>query len=277
MKNLLNFLKKFKDVLIFFGLQVFILGYFFNSKNYHKAEFLNSSSVLSGWMFEKRENITKHFSLEAENDSLAIQNAILLAKQPLSYYKLQDNLFQINDTIYKQQYSYFPAKVINSTINKSNNYITINKGLLSGVKKEMGVICKDGIVGFVMDVSDHYSIVKTILSDKVNISAQIIGDEVVKGQIKWNGKNFKYCKLHGITSDISLEEGQGVFTKGSKGTFPEGIKIGMLTKNIIDDGSLTLDIEVKLSTNFNTLNTVYLITNNFKVEQNDLENQYFNE
>ena len=117
MKNLLTFLKKFRDFLIFFFLQVFILGLFFNSKNYHKASFSNTSSTISGWMMEKRHNISKHFYLEAENDSLAKSNAELLEQLPQSFYQLQNEIYSIDDTIYQQQYDYVPATVINSTNN----------------------------------------------------------------------------------------------------------------------------------------------------------------
>jgi rod shape-determining protein MreC len=277
MKNLLNFLKKFKDFLIFFFLQVFILGLFFNSKNYHKASFINSSDFAVGWVHEKRYNITKHFSIEAENDSLAIENAKLLKNQPNSYYHLQNRIYSINDTIYEQQYEYIPAKVINSSVNKRNNYITINKGRLQGVEKEMGVICSNGIVGFVIDVSDHYSVVKTLLSDKLNISVKLKEQMGVKGQIKWNGKNNKFCQLHGITSDTRINGGETVITNGSKGIFPEGINIGKIHHNVENNGSLTLDISIELSTNFSTLYTVYLVNNLLKDEKKLIENNYYSE
>lgn len=277
MKNLLNFLKKFRDFLIFFFLQVFILSLFFNSKNYHKATFINSSASVSGWMLEKRHNITKHFYLEAENDSLAKENANLLATQPESFYHLQNRIYSINDTLFEQQYEYIPATVINSTSNKRNNYITINKGSLHGIEKEMGVICQDGIVGFVVDVSPHYSVIKTILSDKVNISVKLLEQQGVKGQIKWDGRDSKFCQLHGITSDTRIEGHETVITKGSKGIFPEGITVGTIDENVENNGSLTLDISVKLSTNFNSIHTVYLVKNILKSEQKQLESTYFNE
>lgn len=277
MKNLLNFLKKFRDFLIFFFLQVFILGLFFNSKNYHKASFINSSSAMSGWMLEKRYNISKHFTLEAQNDSLAHANAELMDYQPESFYHLQNRVYSINDTLYEQQYEYIPATVINSTTNKLNNYLTINIGALQGIQKEMGVISSNGIVGFVVDVSSHYAVIKTILSDKVNISVKLLEQEGVKGQIKWDGRDNTICQLHGVTSDTRIDGDETVITKGSKGIFPEGIEVGTISDNVENNGSLTLDIDVKLSTDFSSLSTVYVINNLLKDEQLELEKQFFNE
>jgi len=277
MKNLFNFLKKFRNFLLFFFLQVFILGVYFNSKNYHKATFINTSSAISGWMLKNRHNISKHFKLEAAIDSLAIANSELLASQPRSYYQLQDKLFIINDSIYEQQYEYTPATVINSTTNKRNNYITINKGSILGVEKGMGVISDDGIVGFVVDVSNHYAIIKTILSDKVNISAKIKEQEEVRGQIKWDGTDSEVLQLHGITSDIIVTGGETILTKGSNGVYPEGIVVGTLKNDFVNDGSLTLKLNVDLGVNFSQLYTVYLVKNILKTEQKSIEQNYFNE
>lgn len=277
MKNLFNFLKKFRNFLLFFFLQVPILGFYFNSKNYHKSTFINTSSAASGWIITKRHNITKHFSLEETNDSLANANAKLLANQPRSFYQLQDKIFYINDSIYEQQYQYLPATVINSTTNKRNNYITINKGSILGVTKDMGVISDHGIVGFVVDVSDHYAIIKTILSDKVNISAKIKEQEEVRGQIKWDGNDSEICQLHGVTSDIIVEGGETILTKGANGVYPEGIIVGKIKNDFENDGSLTLKLNVELGVNFSQLHIVYLVKNILKTEQKQIEETYFNE
>jgi rod shape-determining protein MreC len=276
MKNLLNFLKRFRDFIIFFLLQVFILGLFFNSKNYHKASFINSSSAISGWMNEKKHNITKHFSLEEEMDSLRNVNSELLALQPSSYYHLQNRIYSISDTLYEQQYNYIPATVINSSTNKRNNYITINRGTLHGIEKEMGVINGNGIIGFVVDVSSHYSVIKTILSENINIGVKFKDRDGVKGQIKWNGKDNTVCQLFGITSDESVEEGESIITQGGKGIFPEGIQVGTI-KSIENNGGLTLKIEIDLSPNFGNLYSVYIIKNLHKNEMLNLESNYYND
>jgi rod shape-determining protein MreC len=277
MKNLFNFLKKFRNFLLFFFLQVFILGIYFNSKNYHKSTFINTSSAVSGWMLEKRYNISKHFTLEKSIDSLAKSNAQLLAHQTKSFYQLQDKIYYINDSIYEQQYEYVPATVINSTTNKRNNYVTINKGSNLGVEKGMGVISDHGIVGFVVDVSTHYAIIKTILSDKVNVGAKIKEQEEVRGQIKWDGSDSEVCQLHGITSDIIVSGGETILTKGSNGVYPEGIIIGKIKNDFENDGSLTLKLNIELGVDFSQLYTVYLVKNILKEEQKTIEENYFNE
>jgi rod shape-determining protein MreC len=277
MKNLINFLKRFRDILIFFILQVIVLSIFFNSKNYHKTSFINTSSAVSSWITEKRNDITKHFSLEDENKLLMEKNAKLMTYQPYSFYHLQNRIYSVNDTLYEQQYEYIPASVIKTSVNRRDNYITIDKGALQNIQEGMGVITNNGIVGFVVNVSPHYALIKTILSERLNIAAKLKKQSDVRGQIKWDGKDYKTVQLHGITNDIKINKGDKIVTKGSRGVFPQGITIGQVEGVSSKNGEITLDIEVELSTDFKRLNTVYIVRNLFKTEQDQLEKGFFDE
>ena len=62
------------------------------------------------------------------------------------------------------QYKLIPAKVVSNTVDKANNLITIDKGSLDGVEKDMGVACGSGVVGVVYLVSSHYSVVIPVLN-----------------------------------------------------------------------------------------------------------------
>ncbi len=277
MKNLINFLKRFRDSVIFLILQVIVLSIFFSSKNYHKTSFINSSSAVSSWVTEKRNDVTKHFSLEKENEILMSKNAELMAYQPYSFYHLQNRIYSVNDSIFEQQYEYIPANVIKTSVNRRDNYLTIDKGSLQNITEGMGVITNNGIVGFVVNVSPHYALIKTVLSERLNISAKLKKQQGVRGQIKWDGADYKTVQLHGITNDIHINKGDEVVTKGSKGIFPEGITIGHISKVSAKNGEITLDLNVELSTNFKTINTVYLVKNLFKTEQDQLEGDLFDE
>ena len=270
MRRLLLFLKKFRDFIIFFLLQLFVLSLFFNSKNYHKAKLMNSSSGVVGWFVEKKHNITKHFSLSEANDSLASENADLREMLPESFYKLQDRVYYVNDTLYEQQYNYIPAQVINSSNNKRDNYFTLNKGAKSGIQPDMGVISKDGIIGFVVDVSDHYSIVKTVLSEDINISVKLKKNNE-HWLLKWNGKDNKIAQLNGVTIDIDIKEGDEIVTRGNKGMFPENQIVGKVKEIKSRDGKPTLDVSIELAVNFNAAYHVYVVKNILRNEQEKLE------
>ncbi|MEZ4923197.1 MAG: rod shape-determining protein MreC [Crocinitomicaceae bacterium] len=276
MRRLLQFLKKFRDFIIFLFLQVFVLTLFFNSKNYHKAQLVNTSSGVVGWFVEKQHNITKHFNLSEANDSLVSENAQLRGLLPESFYKLQGRVYYVNDTLYEQQYQYIPATVINSSDNKRDNYFTLNKGRKSGVDVGMGVVSKEGIVGFVIDVSDHYSIVKSILSENINISVKLRKNNE-HWFLKWDGTDNTVVQLNGVTHDINIQEGDTVVTRGNKGIFPENQMVGTVKEINFIDGKSTLDVNVKLSVNFGAVYHVYVIQNFLRSEQAALEGNLFEE
>jgi len=274
MRNLFEFLKRFRNFLVFIVLQVFILSLFFNSKNYHKASFVNSTNAISGWLLQKKYNITKHFSLSAKNIRLADENATLLEQLPISYYLLENTIYSINDTLYEKQYEYITATVVNYSNHKRNNYATLNKGSVAGIKKDMGVIVNNGIVGFVIDVSKHYAIVRTVLSERINIIVEVNG---IMGQLDWQGFDKNICHVKGITASSRIIKGDKVYTKGSSGHFPKGILVGIVQEAEIENGSATLTIPLKLSANFSALNQVYLVKNIFKNEQQSIEENYYEE
>lgn len=258
--------------MIFIVLQIFVLGLFFNAKNYHKAQLFNTSSELIGWFVEKKHNITKHFSLADENKKLSEENAHLLDMLPESFYQLQGDLWYINDKLYKQQYERISAEVINSTTNTRDNYFTLNKGAAGGIKKGMGVLSESGIIGFVTDVSDYYAIVKTILSENINIPVKLKKNDE-HWLLKWDGYSDEIAQVNGVNRDIDIAKGDTIVTRGGNGMFPVGIPVGVVSELISKDGKQTWDVNIKLSVNFSAVNYVYVINNLFQAEQTALENR----
>lgn len=275
MRKLFKFLRNFRDFIIFFALQVAVLGFFFNSRNYHKAQLFNTSSTLIGWFVEKKHNITKHFDLEETNKRLMEENAKLLNEHPQSFYQLQDRIYYVNDTLYKQQYAYIPAEIINSTTTKRDNYFTLNKGRLTGIKEGMGVLSSDGIVGFVFSVGDHFSIVKTVLSDNINIPVKLKKNNE-HWLLKWDGYDQQIAQVNGVNRDIDIEVGDTVVTRAGKGMFPSGIPVGIVDELISQDGKQTWDVNIRLSVNFSSVTYVYVIQNLFQQEQSELELRLLN-
>jgi rod shape-determining protein MreC len=274
MRKLFKFLRKFRDFLIFFVLQIIVLGFFFNSRNYHKAQLFNTSSVFISWFVEKKHNITKHFDLEETNQKLMLENAYLLSKSPQSFYRLQDRIYYIQDTLYKQQYEYVPAEVLNSTTTKRDNYFTLNKGSLTGIKKGMGVMSKEGIVGFVFSVNEHFSTVKTVLSDNINIPVKLKKNNE-HWLLKWDGFDQQTAQVNGVNRDIDIAVGDTVVTRAGKGMFPSGVDVGVVSELISKDGKPTWDVNIKLFVDFSSVTYVYVIKNLFQDEQRELELRLF--
>ena len=56
------------------------------------------------------------------------------------------------------------AEIIQNSINRNNNYFTINRGRNHGVEPQMGVIAPQGIAGIVINTTANYALVQSVLS-----------------------------------------------------------------------------------------------------------------
>src|SRR5690606_12875335 len=113
------------------------------------------------------------FSLKSVNQDLSTENALLRSQLEIEKNKSRQFIPTAADSVRINQMKFYPAKVINNSTSRFANYLTLNKGILDGVKPGMGVISNMGIVGRVKNCSDHFSTVISLLHEKFNVSAKI--------------------------------------------------------------------------------------------------------
>lgn len=272
MHNLIAFFKRFGVFLFFLILQLFSLNIYINYLSYPKNQYLTTASLITGRILEIENDLTKHFNLSKNNLALQKENIRLRSKLKESLYQVEGKLFKVDDTLYKQQYSYLPATVINSTVNKRNNYFTLNIGQKQGVYKGQGVFSDKGVIGIIHNSSEHYSVVKTILTKDINIDVSI-EPKGLFGLLKWNGNDTKRGSIYGVSNDLRVKKWSKVITKGGAGIFPRGLVIGVVEKVKPIAGEPQWEIIVKFQENFRTLQRVYVVKNLLLKEQKEIENQ----
>jgi rod shape-determining protein MreC len=172
----------------------------------------------------------------------------------------QNGLVKINDTLFNQQYEYIPATVINSTLTKRNNYFTLNVGYAQGVKRGMGVFSEKGIVGRVHNSSKHFAVVKSVLTENINIDVMLDKGGAF-GLLKWDGENAKYVQISGISHDMRIKKWSTVSTKGGSGIFPRGIPVGKVVEKRFMEGRPLWDIHLLTAVDFRTVQHVYVVKN----------------
>lgn len=204
------------------------------------------------------------------NRQLADENARLQSESIESYIKIYGKIFQIKDTTYLQSYSYSTAKVVNNTTNKRQNYITLDKGKLNSIEPEMGVICPEGVVGIVKNVSNQFSSVMSVLHDKNKMSAKIKKSGYF-GSLVWNGNNYREAQLIDIPNHVKLVVGDTVVTSGFSSIFPENILIGTIKEFELPEGNNFYDITIEFSVDYKKLSHVYIIKSLLKEEKQRLE------
>jgi rod shape-determining protein MreC len=270
MRNLIAFFRRFRIFLYFALLQGIALSTYFTYLSYPRSQYLTTASAVSGQLLTYRNDVTKHFQLPYNNRKLQYENIQLRERLPESFIKVQGRVYKIDDTLQHQQYEYIPAVVINSTVNKRNNYFTLNSGKSSGIYRGMGVFSNKGIVGIIHNVSDHFAVVKSVLTEDINIDVMVEKNGVF-GLLKWNGKNPKIGTISSISNDLTLKKWSKIITRGGSGIFPRGLSVGKIKSLKTVEGKPLWDVEIYYSEDYRKLQNVYVIKNLMLNEQKQLE------
>lgn len=270
MRNLFAFLKRFQIFLVFAVLQVIALSLYFSFFFYPRSQYFTTSSNVVAKIWEVRNSIVGQLNLRHSNDELQKNNAELMEKLPDSYIRIDNNTVKVNDTVFKQKYEYIPAEIINSTVENRNNYFTINVGTLHGAERGLGVISDNGVVGVIHRCSEHYSIVKSVLSENINISVFIekIG---LYGLLKWDGVDPRRGSITGISNDLKIKKWSRVVTREGTGLFPKGILVGKVEKPKKVEGEAFWDVSILFSEDYRKLQKVYIVKNLLSEEQQKIE------
>jgi rod shape-determining protein MreC len=270
MRNLLRFIVQYHFLILFLLIETFSLFLLFSANPYQRVRFYNYSHAISGRMSTRIENIKDYLSLRNENRKLAEENARLYNRLGSSFTRATPDSVYIGDSLHIRTYLYLTARVVNNTVNKQFNYITLDKGRLNGIQPEMAVIGSEGIVGIVKSVSDNYASVLSAVNRDFTVSAKIKKNGYF-GPLKWNGNNPEFATLVDIPHHVKIEAGDTVITSGFGGVFPEGYHIGIISDFRLKGGNY-YEIKVKFSTDFRKLNYVQVIRNFAKSEMDSLEN-----
>ncbi|MEN0053013.1 MAG: rod shape-determining protein MreC [Mucilaginibacter sp.] len=270
MRNLLIFITKYNAFFLFLIFEISSLLIYIKYNSFQKATFISSTNKVTGSLFAQVSQFKGYLSLKEVNDSLALENAKLRGLVKSSFYVDTVEKHKVVDTVYKQQYTYIVAKVINNSTNRRSNYITINRGSKDGIEKEMGVICGTGVVGLVVDVTEHLAIVQSVLNKNTRFSAMLADTKEI-GSFVWGvDLDPKKGLLIDIQNNAQPKVGEGVITSGYS-LFPTGVPLGKITNLHAKGGGLLLNVEVALSVDFSKLEYVYVVNNKFAKEQAGLE------
>lgn len=271
MRSLFLLLWRNNFTLLFILLWSLCFFLIFSNNNFQQIAFINSTNRAVASVLEVVNYFKEYINLKENNTSLARENANLKSVLPESFYNNQALKVAVSDTVYSQQYTYLTARVVNNSVNRRNNFLTLDKGRMHGVQKDMGVISSSGVVGIIKDVSEHYSTVMSVLHKNTKISARFKNNNYF-GSLVWEGDNSRTGTLLEIAKHVKFDKGDTIVSTVYSSVFPEGIMIGTVNDWEIKPGDNFYKINIKLSTNFYNLSHVYIVNNLHKQEQQELEN-----
>lgn len=254
MRSLLRYFIKNYAFVLFLLLEILSATLVFNNNTYHRAMYLNTVNRVSGTIYESFMIVRNYFSLAGVNKMLAEENTMLRSMTANS----------------QNIYGYTSAMVINNSVNRPFNYITINKGAKDGIKPDQGIITHKGIVGVTIKVSDYYSLAMSVLNGRWSISAKIKKNNYF-GSLIWEGGDYRKASLREIPLHVNIDKGDTVVTSGYSTIFPEGIMIGTIEDFTRGEGDNYYTISLSLSNDFKSLKYIEVIENRDRDQILELE------
>ena len=147
------------------------------------------------------------------------------------------------------------AQVIGSSGSELSRSVYIDKGARDGIKRDMAVITKDGIVGKVLYVYHSTSLV-LLINDQTSGVGSILDKTRLQGVLR--GTPSGQVVLEKVMSDEDVSVGEQVLTSGGDGIFPKGLPIGTVTK--VSTGSdLFFNIQVRPAADLGRLEEVLVV------------------
>jgi rod shape-determining protein MreC len=237
---------------MFLILEVLCIILLVNNLPYQKRKLVSVGNAISGKFFKSKTNFTNYFSLKEENQLMMDHNAMLMSMLYI------DNITSTDSV--SADYRFIPANVINNSIYHPNNFILIDKGRKDGIKKDMGVISANGIVGKVANVSDNYASVISMLHPYSVISASFTENQHL-ANVSWETTDYRFGTVKDIPLHLFPQKGDTLVTSGFSNIYPADIMIGTI-EEMIDNNSKDFNTaKIRFSTNFSTLRHVYVIEN----------------
>ena len=249
----------------------------FSYNRFHRAVGLGLASEVTGSINAQVDKVDDYFHLREENRRVHRMNDSLMNLLRENFHstdtgqRLVVDSLRVDSTVQLRRYVYRDAKVVYNSVNFENNYLQLSRGSNKGVKDNMAVINSDGsIVGLVVNTSPNFSQVMSLLHTKSRIPAMLKGSNVA-GTVRWDTKDPRFFDLEGISRDVAVKKGDTVLTSRYSYNYPPGFIIGRIEGIATEKATGFYKLKVRSTTNFNSIQQVFVIENLQRTEQVQLE------
>ena len=273
MGELVEFIVRSRNFILFLLLEVLCFYFIINTNNYWSASFFNTSNRYAAQILTWSNAAQEYTQLRQVNADLAQENKRLHSDlMRLQQGKPAAPAAYQADSVFANRFQYTVAKVINNTTQLANNYLTIDKGTDDGILPGMGVISPTGVVGTVRFCNSHFSVVTSILHSEFRVSSRLVKTGEI-GSARWEGVDPHIMTLLDISRYTPVSKGDSVVTSDFNPKFPPGTLVGRVRRVGVRPDQTFHDIDIDVATNFGNLSYVYIVTNRLETEQNQLEKQ----
>lgn len=273
MLNIIAFLRRYFTFITFAVLQGVSLWMLFSYNRFHRAVFLGMASELTGRINTQVDKLDDYFHQGEENKRVHRINDSLMNLLPSNFefpdtaQKTVVDTLRYDTTAAIRRYIWRDAKVVYNTVNSEQNYLQLNRGRKYGIKDNMAVLSSDGnVVGVVVNVSDNFSQVMSLLNVQNSVSAAHQRSGTL-GKVEWNGNDPHVVLLKGIPRSVDVKVGDSVVTSRYSYNFPPNYLIGRIAQISSDPATGFYLLKVRTAVNFSTVQQVFVVENLLREEQ----------
>ena len=258
--------------LFFLFLQLIAVTLIFSRNSMQQSFAAGQATVFNAWVSGYIDQGTSYLKLKQINEDLVAQNKALMTQVYGKGQSGNPQFRRVTDTIGGGQiYTFVDADIVNNSITRNDNYFTIDRGKRHGVFPKMGVIAPNGIAGIVVNTTNNYALVQSVLSvNKIRINAALKNTGFF-GTLTWKGDNSRTMHLADIPKYVPLKVGDTVLTDGKSSIFPQGIMIGRIAGYEVDSKTGYWDISVELNQKMGNLQKVFVVRNLKKLELKQIQ------
>ncbi len=275
--NIFNRKKRFLIVLIILILGMICLQILYKKTkkphiNQHSFFLFSEIQTMSVNLHNGVSDLMKKYifllNLNEKNKQLMMQNNKLKAQQQRFGEILKENerLKKLIHFPLNKGLTLLPAQVVGTDFLSKNELLTINKGSQHGVKKSMGVLHPDGVIGYIFRVSPNSSQVISLLSPLSSLPAR-------NSRSRWAGLIegystdlllFNYLDKEKSDTELSntnykhLKPGDKIVTIKSE-QFPSGLLVGHILSLKQPSKDLNPKIYIRPVVKFHSLEEVLVI------------------
>ncbi|EWM55282.1 rod shape-determining protein MreC [Ruminococcus flavefaciens] len=155
-----------------------------------------------------------------------------------------------------------PCGVLGYVTNDPFKSFTIDKGSADGILVNCPVVTAEGLVGITVEVSEHVSTVRTILSPDLSVAAVASSSNADQGIIEGSitaSENSRTRLIH-VPKKNKLKRGDLMITAGSSGLFPKDYPIGTILDIGFDSNGLSVCADIQPCVDVTRLTSVIVIT-----------------
>ncbi len=210
------------------------------------------------------QNTTKeNEQIRRENDALKLQISQLQGKAAEA-----DRLAVLLN--FRQSHGEVPmlgARVIGTGAGTASLTIQLDRGERDGIRKNMGVITPDGVVGKVIEAYPNAALV-LLLTDKESGVGAMLADSRTQGPVGGQGEPLLVMKY--VANDDTVNLGERVITSGMDRIFPRDLPVGTVAD--IKPGNPFKQIRIKPAANLERLEEVLVLLSLRPLETRSEEN-----